>query len=127
MKLGDGREVETTRPVADGKYNVYDCEKGHPLLSLDIDEGVTSFMSACPDHPSASAAARMCRFLPVLSLFPGRMIWRRATQAEMAEADPALFDHYSKGGLHREWAPDKPASGPLAEDLYAPPQRRGEA
>lgn len=130
MKLADGREFSTTEAIEGVRYNVYGCpgtgnatrvEHGpsgavvvpgvvaHYLLSMDVDEGVTPFLVTCPDHGIAAESA----FYPAglerhPSLWPVRMIWRRATKSEMKRERREGGDHYRLGGLAREWTTDDP-------------------
>lgn len=112
MRLGDGREVPTTEELPDGagRYNRYACPLGHKLLSLDIDEGVTPMLVMCPDHDGRVAESEFYTIRrPIMpSNFPVRMIWRRPIDRDLAEASPEMLDHYERGGLLREWTPDKP-------------------
>lgn len=107
-KLADGREVVTDRFVDGLKYNVYDCPEGHPILSADIDSGVTPFLMHCPDHHKGQthmnklAQSRCYRFELTPDLLPLRFVWRNPTEAECAAASPGMNEHYTQGGLHCE-------------------------
>lgn len=130
MKLRDGREFPTDQFIdfPNVQYNVYDCpgEEGagphiehgadglrmvpgvvsplaHQLLSMDVDEGVTPFMVTCPDH-GVHATSRFYRMRLDAALLPVRMVWRKATKGELKRERRDGGDHYSRGGLAREWA-----------------------
>lgn len=104
MKLGDGREFDPTSVIEGGRYNVYDCEKGHELLSIDLDEGVTPMMVPCP-FDGTTASWRFYRIHEPRAFGQVVMVWRKATAQEIKRArrTPGLQDHYRQGGLHREW------------------------
>ncbi len=108
MKLADGRIIETDQVVwfPGWRYNAYECPRGHALLSLDVDDGVTPASIVCPDH-EARCWSRFYRVDPWIYL-PVRMVWRRATEREMKRwkrKDPAMYEHVRLGGLVREWVP----------------------
>ena len=109
MKLRDGREVVTDRPTPGGRYNIYDCAVGHPLLSMDADEGVTPMFTHCPDHPGVTSTSRgyMVSAMDVAVAMPVRMVWRRATSGELKRErrGHGTGGHYGSGGLAREWVP----------------------
>lgn len=128
MKLANGREFDTTQAIEGVRYNAYGCpgvatnatrvehgpggatvvpgKVGHWLLSMDVDDGVTPFMVTCPDHGLAAESAFYpadIHFWP--SLWPVRMIWRKATQGELKRERRDGGNHYVRGGLAREWVP----------------------
>ena len=128
MRLADGREFETAVAIEGVRYNVYGCpgtpanatrvERGpdgtrvipgkvaHWLLSMDVDDGVTPFMVACPDHGLSAESAFYPAGLEMRpSLWPVRMIWRKATAGELKRERREGGDHYRRGGLAREWTP----------------------
>lgn len=105
FKLRDGREVEVNEWIEGVEYNVYDCGGGifgdaHPLLSMDVDKGVTPFLKLCPDH-DMHATSRFYRVdaLHHPSLFPVRFVWRRATSSELKREKREGGDYYRQGGL----------------------------
>ena len=129
MKLADGREFDTTQAIEGVRYNAYGCpgtaanatrvEHGpggttvapgkvaHWLLSMDVDEGVTSFMVTCPDHGLTAESAFYPKNIVMRpSLWPVRMIWRKPTASELKQERRAGGDHYRSGGLAREWVTD---------------------
>ena len=114
MKLRDGREVVTHEWVEGARYNVYDCpgngrgEGPHPILSMDVDEGVTPFMVGCPDHKLAAAQSRFYRVDAMRrpALFPVWLVWRRPTKGELKRERREGGAHYGSGGLACEWVPE---------------------
>lgn len=90
---------------------------------MDVDEGVTPFMSACPDHGLSSTSA----FYPSgierdSSLLPVRMLWRKATPAELKRERKDGGDHYARGGLAREFV--NPPAPPRPVAVPDPPRNR---
>jgi len=132
MMLADGREFETTHAIEGVRYNAYGCpgtaanatrvehppeggarvvpgKVAHWLLSMDVDEGVTPFIVTCPDHGLAAESAFYPKDLVMRpSLWPVRIIWRKATKGEREAELREGGDHYRRGGLAREWTPDLP-------------------
>lgn len=112
MRMRDGREVVTDEWAEGLRYNAYDCPGNgrggppHAILSADVDDGVTPFVVRCPIC-GAAAMSRMYRVdaLHHPSLFPVRMVWRRATGGERKRERRDGGDHFAKGGLAREWVP----------------------
>jgi len=106
VTLADGREVVIDEYFEGGRYNVYDCpgngrgQPSHPILSLDVDEGVTPFLKACPDH-GAMATSRFYRVDARVNArwFPVRLVWRRATKGELKRERRDGGDHFARGGL----------------------------
>lgn len=126
MKLADGREFDTTKAIEGVRYNVYGCpgtaenatrvehsgdgatvvpgKVAHWLLSMDVDEGVTPFMVTCPDHGLWAESRMYPRGLERdSSLWPVRLIWRKATNGELKRERREGGEHYRRGGLAREW------------------------
>ena len=135
MKLADGREFSTSEAVEGVKYNLYDCpgdaehatrvQHGpdgstvipgrvmHRLLSMDVDDGVTPFMVTCPDHDVAAESEFYPKGIELHpSLWPVRMIWRKATNGELKRERRDGGDHYRRGGLAREWTPEAAPAQP---------------
>src|SRR6185295_20288630 len=107
MKLKDGREFDPNNPPPGVDwpetpcYNVYVCEgtDRHANLSVDLDKGVTPFMTSCAAC-GEPAQSRMYRapgtyqaYLPVV------MVWRKPTNAERKDFKRRGIPHYEDGGL----------------------------
>lgn len=113
VKLRDGREFDPTKYDERYKYNLYECSRGHLILSCDIDEGVTPMFITCsPPYPAplcgATASSTLYPAPPVPAhLFPVKVVWRKPTKSEIKRAIRENYvDHYDKGGLDMEWIQD---------------------
>jgi len=103
VKLRDGREVATDAVIPGERYNVYDCERGHALLSFDLDDGVTPFLVPCP-YDGTTAQSRFYRVHDPAAFLPVVMVWRAATSGEIKRERRSGGYHFASGGLAREWA-----------------------
>jgi hypothetical protein len=113
MKLRDGREIDAAEVVRhNGRFNVYDCEKGHELLSLDLDEGVTPAFTICP-FDGTTAGSRFYRVHNPGGFGPLVMVWRKATPGELKRERRTGGDHYARGGLAREWLVETTSPSPV--------------
>lgn len=105
--MRDGRDVVIDRPVESfiGQYNVYQCERGHHNLSLDVDKGVTPMFLVCRvDGCGATSSSTMYpKGEPPAHLFPVRVLWRRPTNGELKRERREGGEHYKLGGLALEW------------------------
>ena len=106
MKLADGREFDPEEPEGVIRWNIYDCEQGHALLSADLDEGVTPAFVTCP-YDRTIAGSRFYNVPPwhAQRAMPVAMVWRKATKGEMKQElrTQGRGGHYASGGLAREW------------------------
>lgn len=84
-----------------GKKNVYICEKcGHGFVSIDLDEGVTPFMTGCLRIGCDGwAASTFYRLDPLLKDSPPALEWYRPVSPEIEQLKPAARFHVEKGGL----------------------------
>lgn len=95
--MRDGREVVTTEYVSRLRYNVYDCPHGdHPILTADVDEGVTPMLMQCPDHDATTSSRGYRIGVPLPHLFPVRALWRRPTRGEMKRERREGGGHYAR-------------------------------
>lgn len=109
--LLDGRHVPTATVIEGGRYNVYDCEWGHALLSLDLDQGVTPAFVGCPFEGSL-AGSRFYRVPTPAQHLPVAMVWRKPTPGEVKRERRRHGDrgHFASGGLAREWVANAKAA-----------------
>lgn len=101
VTLGDGRAFDPHSVIPGGRYNVYDCERGHELLSIDLDEGVTPALTHCP-FDQTTASSRFYRVHGPAAFLPVVFVWRLATNGERKWERRNGFDHYARGGLARD-------------------------
>lgn len=82
-----------------GKKNVYLCQKcGHGFVSIDVDEGVTPFMTGClRDGCDGWAQSTFYRVDPMLKEIPAALEWYRPTALDGLKHRVRL--HVEKGGL----------------------------
>lgn len=104
VKLADGREFDPDVVIEGGRYNVYDCEKGHELLSIDLDEGVTPMFVICP-FDTSQAGSRFYRVHEPRAFGSVVMVWRKPTKGELKRElrTTGPGGHFASGGLAREW------------------------
>lgn len=85
-----------------GKKNVYLCTKcGHGFVSIDVDEGVTPFMTGClRTGCDGWAQSTFYRVDPMLKEVPAALEWYRPTdEGELAKLKHSVRLHVDKGGL----------------------------
>ncbi len=87
-----------------GKLNIYTCEmcKG-TLVTIDRDEGVTPFLTACrepgcKDAKGRPSLAQSSMYRVSQHLFPSHE-WYRPNAIERARLSPGTRDHVDNGGL----------------------------
>lgn len=82
-----------------GKKNIYKCDDGHLTVTIDRDDGVTPFMTACPKD-GCSLMARSHMYHEQCQVFEPSHEWYRPNAIQMAdEARPGVIDHVERGGL----------------------------
>jgi predicted nucleic acid-binding Zn-ribbon protein len=85
-----------------GKKNVYMCPKcGHGFVTIDIDEGVTPFLTGCLHSGCNGLAVSFCYRAPqdILADVRPALEWYRPTGEDLAALKPASLDHVARGGL----------------------------
>jgi hypothetical protein len=82
-----------------GKKNIYVCQKcGHGFVSIDIDEGVTPFMTGCLRVGCAGwAQSLLYRADPMLKDIPAALEWYRPATLDVLKHSVQV--HVEKGGL----------------------------
>lgn len=92
-----------------GKKNVYTCELGHQVVTVDDDEGVTPFMTMCA-VPGCGHWAQSSMYRVDQSLEP-HLHWFRPPKADWFRYSPATIEHLKRGGLIRSDVklPNRPA------------------
>lgn len=104
------RPLRRIPPQADffvGKLNVYQCERGHPTVTVDLDAGGTPAGMPCP-HTSARGFpvvtvecglhARSCWYRVPQDLVPTHE-WYRPGDGERRTLDVHQAHHVDLGGL----------------------------
>ena len=83
------------------KVNVYRCpECRGEMVTVDVDEGVTSFMLRCRTTEGCRGMAESSFYrLPPGHHAPPAWEWYRPTPDEAKAAGPAMAEHARKGGL----------------------------
>lgn len=81
-----------------GKLNIYTCEKcrGH-IVTRDIDEGVTPFMTDCYATPDCKGPMKSSFYRVFDQSMRESHQWYRPTST--ANMNPYTRDHVEKGGL----------------------------
>lgn len=80
------------------RKNVYICPAcGHGFVSLDVDEGVTPFMSPC--LACGQMAHSLCYKIPDALLGAPAVEWYRPDAEFLARATSATRGHVEMGGL----------------------------
>lgn len=100
-------------------FNIYDCENGHEVVTLNIHEGVTPMFMNCPKckklgHHKVKCTSRWFDVPQDFSLQPD-IEWFKPTREQIKKLDPVSRDHVKKGGLmdrpayktgHALWHPE---------------------
>lgn len=76
-----------------GMINVYTCEFGHRMVTMNIDSGVTYFMVPCPFK--CEGTAKSC-FYRCDQTLPHDHEWYRHSGKRLSDDDK---EHHKKGGL----------------------------
>lgn len=80
---------------------------------MDVDDGVTPFLTTCPTH---GVYAESSFYPPTVvmhpSLWPVQLVWRRATASERKRERREHGNHYAQGGLALETTGAKPPDQP---------------
>jgi hypothetical protein len=82
-----------------GRKNIYLCQKcGHGFVSIDVDEGVTPFMTSCL-RDGCDGWAESCMYPPaqVTMHIPPALEWYKP--ASLKEVKPGVREHVKNGGL----------------------------
>lgn len=95
------REIVDNGPGPSRK-NVYMCRAcGHGFVSIDLDEGVTPFMTSCL-NPGCNGHAQSFMYgapQTLLDAFPPAIEWYKPTFSERKKLPAGARHHCEKGGL----------------------------
>jgi len=83
-----------------GKKNVYICDDcGHGFVSMDVDAGVTPFLTSCLN--CGALAKSMCYKIPQPLLGTPAVTWLRPRKEIWGKFSIGIQQHLEKGGLIR--------------------------
>ena len=87
--------------VSQPRENVYTCTAGHMTLKVDVDEGVTPFMTRCTHAGCRERATSACYPRgPKPADYPAPSHeWYKPSRKEAKKLDAGSREHVKKGGL----------------------------
>lgn len=83
------------------RKNVYICDAGHGHVSMDMEPGVTPFMTPCLHPGCERMASSLCYNVPqsVLADVTPVQEWWKPEGADYLALSPGMRAHVDKGGL----------------------------
>ena len=96
-----------TRLELESRINIYTCNKGHRILTKDINAGVTPMFIICPECKSTDfedlAKSSMYRVHPLYSFGEPDLIWYRPSLEDVLKMNKKKnfgeLEHVLNGGL----------------------------
>lgn len=80
--------------------NVYTCPKCNgEMVTIDRDEGVTSFMLRCRVTTGCDGMAESSFYRPRPDHGPPAFEWYKPSEKQIRKADPSMRQHAEMGGL----------------------------
>lgn len=86
--------------MSQGKKNVYTCQKCRDyIVTVDRDEGTTSFMLGCRSPRGDCGGMMQSSFYRVDPTLTPTWEWYKPEMEEIKKSTPAMADHAMRGGL----------------------------
>lgn len=91
------KRIESQAMSFKNKINAYTCPAGHQTITVDRDEGMTTFMLGCK-HPGCTLHAQSSFYRCPQDLTP-EWEWYRPNEDELSRTDAMMVEHARAGGL----------------------------